>query len=183
MSTYQAVQYSEASSDFSKIHIVSVAKPSLVIPGFVSVKIHAAAINPIDLMVFHGYLKGMWSLPLPFSMGYDFSGVIESVGEDVTSFAVGDAVFAVNWGKANHQAENVNQPIGGAFAEYISVPVSILSHKPANVTHQTAAAVALVGTTALDVLNTAKVAKGTKVLVLGASTAVGSIAIQIAKLR
>jgi NADPH2:quinone reductase len=122
-------------------------------------------------------------MPLPFILGYDFSGIVEEVGNGVAGFAVGDAVFAVNWGKGKHNTEDASLIVGGAFAEFISVPASILSHKPENVSHETAAAVALVGTTALDGLNTAKVTAGSRVLILGASTSVGLIAIQEAKLR
>ncbi len=120
-------------------------------------------------------------MPLPFIAGYDFSGVIESISEDVTGFVVGDEVFAVNWGDQIHGT--AEHPIGGAFAEYIAIPASKLSRKPANVSHETAAAVALVGTTALEALNTAKVTNGSKILVLGGSTAVGLLAIQLAKKR
>lgn len=96
------------------------------------------------------------------------------------SFKVGDDVFAVNWGQNQHKPSQ--GPLGGAFAEYITIPTSALSKKPAGITHQQAAAVALVGTTAYECLfDCLKIQKGSKVLILGGPTAVGSIAIQLAK--
>ena len=73
-------------------------------------------------------------------------------------------------------------PLGGAFAEYITIPTFALSKKPAGITHQQAAAFALVGSTAYECLfECIKIQPGFKVLILGGPTAVGSIAIQLAK--
>ncbi len=117
----------------------------------------------------------------PFVPGYDFSGVIESVSDDVTDFSAGDEVFSCHFGKGVHADEFGNA--AGAFAEYILMPVAQLSRKPTSVTHDQAAALACVGTTAERAMQQAKVAAGHKVLVLGGSTAVGSLAIQLAKQR
>ncbi len=57
-------------------------------------------------------------MPLPFIPGYDFSGIVESVADDVSQFTAGDEVFAVNFGKASHGT--LEHTIGGAFAEYIA---------------------------------------------------------------
>lgn len=96
------------------------------------------------------------------------------------NFAVGDEVFGVNWGQGRHDEENT--PTGGTFAEYAKIPLKKLSKKPAAVSHEQAAAVALVGTTAYQsLLQNCKVESGSKVLILGGATAVGSIAIQLAK--
>jgi len=116
-------------------------------------------------------------------MGYDFSGVVEKLSESDANkpFSVGDEVFAVNWGNAKHDDESPS--IGGAFAQYISIPISKLSKKPASLSHELAAAVALVGTTAYQGLDQCKATKGTKILILGGSSAVGFLAIQLAKSR
>lgn len=156
----------------------------------VRVKVVSASLNPVDLMVMSGSLVGAgWSLELPFHPGYDFSGVVDAVGEAVKSFKAGEAVFAVNWkaeGEADpaHIGNHGNGPrVGGALSEYIVVPASKLSHKPEGVTHAQAAAVALVGTTAYQGLDTLGVTKGTRVLILGGASSVGQIAIQLAKGR
>ena len=67
------------------------------------------------------------------------------------------------------------------FAEYISIPVSKLSHKPANVSYEHAAAIAAVGCTAIYAIHQANLNESSRVLILGGSTAVGIIAIQLAK--
>ena len=81
-----------------------------------------------------------------------------------------------------NQHKPFSGPLGGAFAEYITIPTSTLSKKPAGITHQQAAAVALVGSTAYECLfDCLKIQKDSKILILGGPTAVGSIAIQLAK--
>lgn len=117
-------------------------------------------------------------------MGYDFAGVIEQIhaSEGKCDFIVGDEVFGVNWG--NHKHDEEGTPTGGAFAEYIRVPLRKLSKKPFALSFELAAASALVGTTAYQiVVECAKVSSGSKVLILGGSSAVGSLAIQLAKAR
>jgi len=179
-STMKAVQYIENSDDLSAAKFVEVLAPSAQ-PGCALIKVAAAAVNPVDWKVMAGYLKGAgWAMPLPFIMGYDISGVITEVGEGVTAFNVGDEVFCVNWGQGKHDDEG--NPVGGAFAELVSVPASKLSKKPKELSHEVAAACALVGTTAYDCLfKCAELEKGQRVLVLGGASAVGSIAIQLAK--
>ena len=180
-----AAIYSENSADYAAIHVKQVEKPQAG-PGQIVVKVHTAAINPIDDMVFKGYAKGLgWSMPLPFIVGYDFAGVVDSVHESDKStgrFTPGERVFAVNWGTGNHQ--DPGTPAGGAFAEYIVIPAAKVSKIPAEVSFDQAAAVALVGTTAYQILfDAAKVTAGQKILILGGATSVGQIAIQLAKER
>jgi NADPH:quinone reductase-like Zn-dependent oxidoreductase len=179
-----AAQYTENSSDFSTIKLVEVAKPTAE-PGLAVVQVKTAAVNPIDIKVMAGALVGAgWAMPLPFSLGYDFSGVIADLHADdaAGAFKVGDAVFAVNWGQHKHDEEGL--PTGGAFAQYIKIPVKKLSKKPESLSHDEAAAIALVGTTAHQILfDCAQVKEGSRILVLGGSTGVGAIAIQLAKAK
>lgn len=72
-------------------------------------------------------------MSFPFTMGYDFAGTIESLDESDRDkeFRVGDRVFGVNWGENRHDTEDY-QP-GGAFAEYIGLPLSKLSKIPKGV--------------------------------------------------
>lgn len=178
-----AVQYNDNTDDVSTIGLTKIEKP-VASPGHVVVKVHAAAINPIDTMVAKGFAKNVlnWNMPLPFIMGYDFAGVVDSVSEGESAFAVGERVFAVNWGTHSHN--DAGTPAGGAFAEYILIPTSKLSKLPDVVTFEQGAAVALVGTTAHQiVVDCARVTAGSRVLILGGSTSVGSIAIQLAKAK
>lgn len=105
--------------------------------------------------------------PKTASPGMDLAGVVEAVGADVTSLHPGDEVFGI--GK-------------GTFADYARAPESKLALKPANLTFEQAAAVAISGLTALQGLrDSAAVRPGQHVLILGASGGVGSFAVQVAK--
>ena len=100
-------------------------------------------------------------------IGMDLAGVVEVVGKDVTRFQPGDEVFGL--GK-------------GSFAEYARAPENKLAPKPANLSFEQAAVVAVSGLTALQgVRDHGKVAPGQKVLIIGASGGVGSYAVQLAK--
>jgi NADPH:quinone reductase-like Zn-dependent oxidoreductase len=102
--------------------------------------------------------------PVP---GMDLAGVVEAVGKDVTRFAPGDEVFGIGT---------------GTYAEYAIAPEGKLAAKPANLTFEQAAAIAISGLTALQALrDVAKVQAGQKVLVIGASGGVGTYAVQVAK--
>ncbi|MBU9711644.1 NAD(P)-dependent alcohol dehydrogenase [Evansella tamaricis] len=102
-------------------------------------------------------------------LGSEFSGRIESVGKNVTSFKPGDDVFGF-----------VGQSMG-AYGEYLCISEKgILSTKPENMTYEEAAVVPYGAITALNLLRKVKVSKGQKVLIIGASGGIGSAAIQIA---
>ena len=119
-------------------------------------------------------------MPLPFTVGYDFSGTIHEVDEaDSSSWPIGTDVFGVQWGQGKHDEDD--KPVGGTFAQYVAVPTSRLSVKPAAISHEAAAASSLVGTTAHQIVKEcACIKKGDKVLILGGPTSVGMIACQLA---
>jgi NADPH:quinone reductase-like Zn-dependent oxidoreductase len=99
--------------------------------------------------------------------GMDLAGRVEAVGEQVTRFRPGDAVFG--WAD-------------GSYAEYASVPEDHLVPMPANIGFEQAAAVPISGFAALQaVRDEGEVQPGQKVLVIGASGGVGSFAVQLAK--
>ena len=78
--------------------------------GEVLVRVHATALNPVDRGTRAGYLQGMVNFALPFVPGLDLSGVVEAVASDVTTVAVGDAVYGYS-----------NMGRQGAYAEYAVV--------------------------------------------------------------
>lgn len=103
-------------------------------------------------------------------LGSVFSGEIESVGEDVKHFKVGDLVFG-------HTDMSF-----GAYAEYKCLPENAsIALKPANISHKEAAVIPFGGVAALHFIRKAAIKPGQKVLVVGASGAVGSAAVQLAK--
>lgn len=178
----KAIRYTENKAgdgfaDVLKMETVTVPKAA---PGTAIVKVVAASSNPIDFKVLGGFLTGAgWAMPFPFTVGYDFSGTISEVDEsDATEWPIGKEVFGVQWGKGKHDEEG--KPAGGTFAQYVAVPVSRLSAKPSSLSHEAAAASALVGTTAYQIVNLcATVKKDDKVLILGGPTSVGMIAVQL----
>src|SRR5918993_4274996 len=100
-------------------------------------------------------------------IGSDMAGVVEALGKNVTRFQPGDEGFGI--GK-------------GSYAEYVCAREDKLAHKPANLTFEQAAGVAISGLTALQGLRDhGKVEPEQKVLVIGASGGVGTFAVQIGK--
>eukprot|EP01034_Spumella_vulgaris_P029285 gene29285-36308_t len=181
----QAVQFSEFSKegDFSVLTLNTLTKPTVTNqPSSAVIKVHAAAINPVDTYVLKGVMASIgWPAPLPFTPGYDFSGVVESVSDDVSDFKVGDEVYGCHWGPVSHTDEY--GATAGTFAEFVAVPVRSLLKKPSNLSHTQAAAIACVGMTATGPFDKTNIGQGSKVLILGGSTAVGMLAIQLAKLK
>jgi NADPH:quinone reductase-like Zn-dependent oxidoreductase len=98
--------------------------------------------------------------------GTDVAGVVEAVGQHVTRFQTGDAVFGT---------------CDGAFAEYASARQDMLALKPSNLTFEQAAAVPTSAFTALQALRAGGIQAGQQVLIVGASGGVGVFAVQIAK--
>jgi len=141
--------------------------------GEVLVKVHAASINPIDWKVRAGHMKGFRDYPLPFILGWDVSGVVESCGAGVTQWKPGDEVYGRPDGARS-----------GAYAEYIAVREGELARKPSKLDHIHSAAIPLAGLTAWQALfDTAGLEAGQKVLIQAAAGGVGHFAVQFAKLK
>jgi NADPH:quinone reductase-like Zn-dependent oxidoreductase len=138
--------------------------------GQVVVRVLTTSFNPIDMKLTSGNMRQIMPLHFPFVTGGDFSGVIDSVAEDVKEFKPGDEVFGYS-------------PSGGADAEYIAIDAGRVAPKPKKLNHIEAASLGLVGQTALQMVEQAGVEKGQTVLVQGAGGAVGSVAVQIAHHR
>ncbi|MBZ5677289.1 MAG: NADP-dependent oxidoreductase [Acidobacteriia bacterium] len=141
--------------------------------GEVLVKVHATSVNPIDWKIRAGHLKGFRDYALPFILGWDVSGVVESAGPGVNGFKPGDEVYGFPDSSRN-----------GAYAEYIAVNETKLARKPKSLDHIHAAAIPLAGLTAWQALfDTAGLTAGQKVLIQAAAGGVGHLAIQFAKIK
>jgi NADPH:quinone reductase-like Zn-dependent oxidoreductase len=139
--------------------------------GHVLVKISASCVNPLDTKIRAGK-AGHAKHPLPAVLGLDMAGVVEEIGEGVTSFRVGDEVFGMVGGVGGHQ---------GTLAEYISADAALLAPKPNTLSTLEAAALPLVAITAWEgLVDRAKVHAGQTVLVHAGTGGVGFAAVQIA---
>jgi len=142
-------------------------------PGEVQVHVVASSLNPLDYKARTGELRFVMRARLPKVLGGDFSGTISALGPGVTGFAVGDEVF----GCVDEFTDG-----RGSHAEFCVVPVTALSRKPASVTHEQAASLTMAGLTAWQALTRhAPLQAGQRMLVLGGSGGMGSVAIQIGK--
>jgi NADPH:quinone reductase-like Zn-dependent oxidoreductase len=140
------------------------------------VAVKAASVNGIDVYQAMGALAGMLEHAYPAVIGRDFSGVVESVGPAFDRFAAGDEVFGF--------IPTVPPLKSGAFAEYVSGgPALVLARKPAGLGFDTAAALPLAGSAALDLIDAIAAKKGDVVLIVGATGGVGSFAVQFAAQR
>ena len=141
----------------------------------VLIKVKAIGINPVDAFVRQNQ-QALESYLQPKNgsivLGWDISGTVTEVGNNATEFKIGDDVF----GMVNFPGE------GRAYAEFVAAPAKHMALKPANITHEEAAAATLAALTAWQALVThAKVKKGDKVLIHAAAGGVGHYAVQIAK--
>lgn len=142
-------------------------------PNEVLVQVKAISINPVDVKTRTGRgMAGRLKDIHPLILGWDISGIVAEVGAGVTQFKKGDAVFGM-----------VNFPgHGKAYAEYVAAPAHHLAVKPANTSHEEAAAATLAALTAWQVLTThATVQPGARVLVHAAAGGVGHYAVQMAR--
>jgi len=141
--------------------------------GEVLVKVYASSLNPVDRATRAGYLQQFVAFPLPFIPGLDLAGVVEAIGEGVSTIAVGDAVYGYS-----------NMMRQGAQAEYAVVSEGEIAPKPASVDFVTAASVPLAGLTAWQGLfDVGGLVAGQTVLIHGGGGGVGSFAVQFALVK
>ena len=155
------------------------------------VKIEAAALNHLDIWV----RKGIPGVPLPMIMGSDGAGIVEDIGKNVTNFSIGDRVLIqpltycgkCRWCKSSKENYCDNWGIlgenqDGTQCEYIAIDSAHLRLIPNAMSFEEAAAFPLVAETSYTMLiERAQIQNGEIVFVWGASSGVGSMAIQIAK--
>lgn len=141
--------------------------------GQVLVEVYAASINPFDRTLRTGYMKDMIPLSFPVTIGGDFAGIVAQAGPGVADYKGGDAVYG--------QALIVNGG-SGSLAEFAAANLKNISMKPKKATFEEAAALPLVGSSAVQALEDhIKLQKGHKILIHGGAGGIGSIAMQLAK--
>ena len=147
-------------------------EPSLPDAGQVLIAVHAASVNPVDFKIRSGKYPAVKDDRLPYTLGRDFSGVVEKCGAQATRFKPGDEVFGM-----------VNI-YGGGYSEKVAVEERAIALKPAGIDHIHAAAIPLAGQTAWQGLfRHGQLKPGQKVLIHGGSGGVGHFAIQFAKAK
>ena len=167
----QAIQIQEfGDPQVLQVKEISIPAPG---PGELLVRVHAAAVNPVDTSIRAGRAGGLSGASLPYVPGFDVSGTVTAIGSDVVNFKVDDEVFAM-----------VDLRRGGTYAEYAVVLENEAALKPTRVNHAEAAAIPLVALTAWQALfEVAKLQKGQTILIHAGAGGVGSIAVQLAKWR
>ncbi|MBH63732.1 MAG: alcohol dehydrogenase [Alphaproteobacteria bacterium] len=142
-------------------------------PGEVRVKVHAAAVNPTDIMSRDGgHAERLKVDPPPYVPGMDIAGVVDQVGDGVsTGVKVGDSVMAMVVSKGTH----------GAYREQIVLSERAVVPAPAGTTHVEACTLPMNGLTARQSLDLLGLSPGQSLAVTGAPGAYGGYVVQIAK--
>ena len=134
-------------------------------PGQVRVRVQAAGLNPVDWKIFKG-LATAYANELPSGNGNDFAGTVDALGEGVTGFAVGDAVF----GGSRHFAQ----------ADYLLADPEKLLRRPQGLSVEQAASLDIAGRTAVASVRAVGIGTDDVVFVSAAAGGVGVLAAQLA---
>jgi NADPH:quinone reductase-like Zn-dependent oxidoreductase len=139
-------------------------------PGEVLVEVRAASINPGEASIRKGFLHERWPTTFPSGEGTDLAGVVTAVGDGVSAFAPGDEVLGWSWTRSSH-------------AEFAAVPVTQLVAKPAALSWEVAGSLNVAGSTAWASVEAIDPKAGETVAVSAAAGGVGSIAVQLVRIR
>jgi NADPH:quinone reductase len=141
--------------------------------GQVLVRVRSSSVNAVDRSIAAGMLKDMFEHEFPVILGRDFAGVVEEIGPGVSRYAAGDEVY----GFLLHANPAVHE---GSWSELIVVPEDNFVARKPRVDFATAGAAPLAGITALAAVDALELSDGKRLLVVGASGGVGSLAVQLA---
>ncbi len=143
-------------------------------PGHLLIRVAASSVNPVDTKIRNGRLQAI-APPRPAILHGDVAGTVAAVGEGVTEFTEGDAVYACAGGVGRRQ---------GALAEFMLAEAALVAKAPAGLSPLQAAALPLVAITAWEALiDKADVQAGETVLLFGGTGGVGHIGLQLCKWR
>ena len=164
----RAIRYDEyGERDVLYVADVEVPEPGA---GEVLVQVKAAGINPGEASVRRGFMHERWPATFPSGQGTDFAGIVARVGEGVNEFTAGDEVLGWSWQRSSQ-------------AEYVTVPAEQLVAKPAGLSWEVAGALNIVGATAWAAVEAVAPQRGETVCVSAAAGGVGSITVQLLRIR
>ncbi len=149
------------------VAVNNVPEPTLG-AGQVRVAVAATGVNPVDWKIREGHMKDFIQAPFPLTLGNEFAGTVTELGEGVSGFVVGDAVYG-----------SVG-PIG-VFADVLVTSADWIAKAPATLSMIEAAALPVAIVTIKAAFDAGQVGPGTRLLVHAAAGGVGSIGIQLAK--
>ena len=139
-------------------------------PGRVRIRVHTAGVNPVDTKQRAGYFSAIAQARFPLRLGNEYAGVVEQLGDGVDGVAVGDEVL----GSAT----------GQCYADRVVIEAVDTVAKPASMSWDVAGGIATIGQTAYSALiRIGGVKRGDTLLVHAAAGGVGTMAVQIAKVR
>lgn len=165
----KAVQIKKYSKDINCV-LTDIPVPEIS-DSEVLIKVKAASVNPLELLILKGSVKLIQDYPMPLTLGNECSGVVERVGANVMDLKKGDRVYT-------------RLPLKkiGAFAEYVAVDYREIAKMPEGYEFTVAAAIPLTGLTAYQGITEELEAKAGKTLLIpGGSGSFGQLAVPIAK--
>jgi NADPH:quinone reductase len=154
------------------LHVVELPEPEAG-PGELRIRVHAAAVNPIDTLLRSGRRPELLKdVPPPYVPGMDAAGVLDQIGPEVsTDLQIGDHVMAIVLQHGAH----------GAYSELLAVPAESVARAPAGASDAEAATLPLNGLTARQALDLLELQPGQTLAITGAAGAVGGYAVQLGK--
>ncbi|MCU1491220.1 MAG: hypothetical protein JWM85_2625 [Acidimicrobiaceae bacterium] len=155
--------------DIDVLHVADVEVPSAA-PGEVVVEVKAASINPGEASIRKGYMETVVPATFPSGQGSDLAGVVSKVGDGVKEWTVGDEVLGWSWRRSSQ-------------AEYVAVPSGQLIRKPPGLSWPIAGSLYVVGATAYAAVRAVGAGPGDTVVVSAAAGGVGSMTVQLLKVR
>jgi NADPH:quinone reductase-like Zn-dependent oxidoreductase len=157
---------------YGGIDVLQVVEVDRPVPGpeQVLVRMKAAGINPGEAAIREGVFAKQWPATFPSGQGSDLAGIVEAVANAVRNVAVGDEVIGFTHNRASH-------------AELVVVEADNLIGRPTHVSWEQAGALFVAGTTAYAAVHAVSLKAGDTVVISGAAGGVGSVAVQLAKIR
>jgi NADPH:quinone reductase-like Zn-dependent oxidoreductase len=153
--------------DVLRVEDVEVPAPP---PGEVLVAVRAAGINPGEAAIRSGAMADLFPATFPSGQGSDLAGVVVAAGDGVAQFTAGDEVLGWSWRRSSH-------------ASHVLVPADQVVRKPAALGWEEAGALSVVGCTAYAAVRAVDAGEGDTVAVSAAAGGVGSVVVQLLRLR